>query len=52
MIQDELLKFIPEISKEDIKTLYKFENVIGAGTFGKVFLAKKNGKPEEKFAIK
>ena len=40
------------ISKEDIRLIYKFGKVIGAGNFGTVRLASKHNSAVKKFAIK
>lgn len=52
-IQDTLLKIIPGMWKEDINTLYTPQKIVGRGSFGTVYLARrKNEKSDKKFAIK
>ena len=45
-------EIVHNISREDIRLVYKFEKLIGKGAFGVVRLAYKTDHPDKKFAIK
>ena len=40
------------ISKTDVRTVYKFEKLIGGGHFGSVRIAHPKSDPDVKFAVK
>ena len=43
---------LKRISREDVRLIYKFERLIGEGSFGTVRVAHKTNNPDKKFAIK